>query len=123
MSEASVLATRSQRFVRQEAGDNIRTGTGNTLIGFEAGISTTGSGNVYIGAQVIGVAGENNTTRIANIYDSVATDRIVYVNAEGKLGTQQQQEEIKVLTAKLKKQASQIQRVSAQLDVNRLSSQ
>jgi hypothetical protein len=44
------------------------TGGGNTAIGDLAGSSaTTGNGNVYIGAAVVGVAGESNSTYIANI--------------------------------------------------------
>lgn len=64
------------------------TGTNNTAVGDLAGISLfTGDGNVYIGADVFGVDGDNNTTRIRNIYDSVASDRQVYVNSDNKLGT------------------------------------
>jgi len=36
---------------------------------------------------MIGVAGENNTTRIKNIYPSVASGRAVYVNSDNKIGT------------------------------------
>ncbi len=48
---------------------------------------TSGSGNVCIGKDVVGVAGENNTTRISNIYSSVASARPVYINSDNKLGT------------------------------------
>ena len=48
---------------------------------------TTGSGNVCIGAGVNGVAGESNTTRIRNVYTTVANGRAVYVNADNKIGT------------------------------------
>src|SRR6476661_8435567 len=34
-----------------------------------------------------GSAGESNTTRIRNVYDSVASGRAVYVNADNKIGT------------------------------------
>jgi hypothetical protein len=63
------------------------TGNNNTAIGDTAGAMITGSGNVCIGQGVQGVAGEDDTTRIRNIYDSVATDRAVYVNSDNKLGT------------------------------------
>jgi hypothetical protein len=62
-------------------------GGSNTALGSNAGSNITGSGNICIGATVTGVAGENNTTRIGNIYDSIATDRAVYVNSDNKLGT------------------------------------
>jgi len=48
---------------------------------------TTGSGNVCIGVNVLGVAGESNTTRIRNVYSSVASGRAVYVNSDHKIGT------------------------------------
>jgi hypothetical protein len=62
-------------------------GSNNTAIGDTAGLLITGSGNVCIGQGVQGVAGENNTTRIRNIYASVASGRIVYVNSNNKIGT------------------------------------
>ena len=46
------------------------TGNFNTAIGKDAGGSATGSGNVYIGHLVAGVAGENNHTYIRNIKDT-----------------------------------------------------
>jgi len=64
------------------------TGSNNVAVGTTAGIAlTTGSGNVCIGAGVNGVAGESNTTRIRNIYTTVANGRAVYVNADNKIGT------------------------------------
>ena len=64
------------------------TGDGNTAVGNAAGLlATDGDGNVYIGAHMHGVAGEDNTTYIRNVYDSQATARIVYVNANNKIGT------------------------------------
>jgi hypothetical protein len=63
------------------------TGVDNTAIGYWAGYDVTGGGNVCIGAFEYGVAGEYNTTRIKNIYYSVASDRAVYVNFDNKLGT------------------------------------
>jgi Chaperone of endosialidase len=67
---------------------NNTTGGANTALGSNAGSNIMGSGNICIGATVTGVAGENNTTRIGNIYDSIATDpRAVDVNSDNKLGT------------------------------------
>jgi len=62
-------------------------GSSNTAVGALAGINSTGDANVYVGAGMIGVAGENNTTRIKNIYSSVASGRAVYVNSDNKIGT------------------------------------
>ena len=72
----------------------------NAALGYQAGLRlTSGSGNVDIGAGVFGVPGENNTTRVRNVYASVATGRPVYVNSDNKLGTlpssQRYEEEIK----------------------------
>jgi hypothetical protein len=66
---------------------NNSSGVSNTAIGHLAGHDITGNGNVCIGADVVGVAGESNTTRIKNIYSSLANARAVYVNADDKLGT------------------------------------
>jgi trimeric autotransporter adhesin len=64
------------------------TGSNNIGLGSNAGSSlTTGSGNVCIGAGILGVAGESNTTRIRNVYASVASGRAVYVNSDNKIGT------------------------------------
>jgi trimeric autotransporter adhesin len=64
------------------------TGSGNVGLGTDAGKNlTTGSGNVCIGVNVLGVAGESNTTRIRNVYSSVASGRAVYVNSNNKIGT------------------------------------
>jgi hypothetical protein len=63
-------------------------GSNNIGLGFSAGsFLTNGSGNICIGKDVVGVAGENNTTRIRNIYSSVASARPVYINSDNKLGT------------------------------------
>jgi len=63
-------------------------GSNNIAIGLTAGFAlTTGSGNICIGAGVNGVAGESNTTRIRNVYSTVANGRAVYVNADNKIGT------------------------------------
>ena len=59
----------------------------NVAIGYIAGAAIDGSNNVCIGAGVSGAAGVNDTTWIKNVYSSVATERIVYVNSDGKLGT------------------------------------
>ncbi len=64
------------------------TGSNNIALGSSAGSNlTTGSGNVCIGAGVLGSAGESNTTRIRNVYASVASGRAVYVNPDNKIGT------------------------------------
>jgi hypothetical protein len=63
------------------------TGSNNVAIGYLAGYGVTGSGNVCIGEGVDGAAGENDTTRIRNVYDSVATGRAVYVDSDNKIGT------------------------------------
>jgi len=64
------------------------TGSNNIGLGTNAGSSlTTGSGNVCVGVNVFGVAGESNTTRIKNVYSSVASGRAVYVNSDNKIGT------------------------------------
>jgi hypothetical protein len=62
-------------------------GDNNTAIGHGAGLNITGNGNVDIGADVSGVAGENNITRIRNIGTTpYNTARTVQVDANGKLG-------------------------------------
>jgi trimeric autotransporter adhesin len=67
---------------------NNSSGINNTALGHAAGISlTTGDGNVCIGAEVSGIAGESNTTRIRNVYSSTATARAVYVDSGNKIGT------------------------------------
>jgi hypothetical protein len=64
------------------------TGINNIGLGYNAGFNlTNGSGNVYIGAGVLGVLTESNTTRIRNVYSSVASGRVVYVNSDNKIGT------------------------------------
>ena len=63
------------------------TGDSNTAIGDTAGAMITGSGNVCMGEGVQGAAAVNNTTWIRNVYDSVASDRAVYVNSDNKIGT------------------------------------
>ena len=64
------------------------TGSNNTALGFNAGYKLVdGDNNICIGANLFGVDGESNTTRIANIYFSSASGRPVYINSDGKLGT------------------------------------
>jgi Chaperone of endosialidase len=63
------------------------TGGSNTAIGDLAGINlTTGNGNVCIGAGVIGVAAESNTTRIRNI-GSTAQSSGIFVTVDAVGGT------------------------------------
>jgi Chaperone of endosialidase len=72
----------------EDAGVNLTTGEGNVCVGSDAGSNlTTGDGNVCIGYDVRGVAGEYNTTRVRNIYSSLASGRPVYVDSDNKLGT------------------------------------
>ena len=67
---------------------NVLNATENTAIGDGAGANlTSGNFNVYIGAGVGGVSIESNTTRIRNVYNSVASARAVYVNSDNKIGT------------------------------------
>lgn len=65
-------------------------GSNNTAVGALAGISSTGDGNVYIGAGVIGVAGESNHTYLRNIKDTsvsgVNTDTVTVDLTTGLLG-------------------------------------
>jgi hypothetical protein len=81
------------------------TGILNTAIGASAGALITGSSNICIGAGVNGASGEDNTIRIGDnlsdtqgdsacyiggIYNQFidpATDTIVGIDADGKLGT------------------------------------
>jgi hypothetical protein len=65
-----------------------RAGSDNVAIGVNAGLNlNSGNGNVCIGSNVAGVGGESNTTRIRNVYSSVASGRAVYVNSDNKIGT------------------------------------
>jgi hypothetical protein len=48
-------------------------GSNNTAVGAIAGINSTGDGNVYVGAGVIGVAGESNHTYVRNIKDTTVS--------------------------------------------------
>ena len=75
---------------RQALFDNT-TGIRNTALGVNAGYNVTGSGNVCIGADVLGVAGVDNTIWIGNIYTTVqpvvGTDPdSVTVSSAGRLG-------------------------------------
>src|SRR6266576_1125056 len=63
-------------------------GSNNVGLGFNAGYNlTAGSNNVCIGSGVLGNPGESNTTRIRNVYISMASGRVVYVNSDNKIGT------------------------------------
>jgi hypothetical protein len=67
---------------------NHNSASNNIGLGSNAGSSlTTGSGNVCIGSGVLGVAAESNTTRIRNVYSSIASGRAVYVNSDNNIGT------------------------------------
>ena len=67
------------------------TGSYNTAIGDSAGSLVTGTGNVCIGEGISGVAGEDNTTRIRNVYTTVQPavgidPDYVTINSAGRLG-------------------------------------
>ena len=65
------------------------TGSSNVGLGFQAGFNITGNGNVCIGQNIVGVAGESNVTRIRNIGSTAQANGIfVTVGAGGKLGFQ-----------------------------------
>jgi hypothetical protein len=81
------------------------TGGFNTAMGYNAGSNATGSGNVYIGASMIGVAGENNHTYIKNIQNTIVsgggTDFVSIDLTTGLLGhvssSRRYKEEIKAM--------------------------
>jgi hypothetical protein len=65
------------------------TGSSNVALGFQAGFSITGSGNVCLGQNIFGLAGESNVTRIRNIGSTAQANGVfVTVGAGGKLGFQ-----------------------------------
>jgi len=69
--------------------DHNVTGSSNAALGFQAGFNITGSGNVCIGQNIFGIAGESNVTRIRNIGSTAqANSVLVTVGAGGKLGFQ-----------------------------------
>ncbi len=58
-------------------------------MGFQAGFNITGNGNVCIGQNILGLAGESNVTRIGNITSTAQANGVfVTVGAGGKLGFQ-----------------------------------
>ena len=64
-------------------------GSSNVGLGFQAGLNITGSGNVCIGENILGLAGESNVTRIRNIGSTAQANGVfVTVGAGGKLGFQ-----------------------------------
>src|SRR5206468_2885158 len=65
------------------------TGSSNVALGFQAGFNITGNGNVCVGENIVGVAGESNVTRIGNIGSTAQANGVfVTVGAGGKLGFQ-----------------------------------
>ncbi len=65
------------------------TGSSNVALGFQAGFNITGNGNVCIGENIFGVAGESNVTRIGNIGSTAQANGVfVTVGVGGKLGFQ-----------------------------------
>jgi hypothetical protein len=65
------------------------TGNYNVALGYFAGVNQTdGNNNVYIGTGMGGIAGEDNSCYIANIYGQTSSGGTpVYINNVGKLGT------------------------------------
>ena len=64
-------------------------GSSNVALGFQAGFNITGSGNVCIGQNILGLAGESNVTRIGNIGSTAQANGVfVTVGVGGKLGFQ-----------------------------------
>jgi len=69
--------------------DHNITGSSNVALGFQAGFNITGNGNVCIGQNMVGLAGESNVTRIGNIGSTAQANGVfVTVGAGGKLGFQ-----------------------------------
>jgi Chaperone of endosialidase len=69
--------------------DHNITGSSNVALGFQAGFNITGNGNVCIGQNIVGLAGESNVTRIGNIGSTPQANGVfVTVGAGGKLGFQ-----------------------------------
>src|SRR5437763_4632226 len=65
------------------------TGSSNVALGFQAGFNIRGSGNVCVGENIVGVAGESNVTRIRNVGSTAQANGVfVTVGAGGKLGFQ-----------------------------------
>src|SRR6478735_2637151 len=65
------------------------TGSSNVALGFQAGFNITRNGNVCIGQNIVGLAGESNVTRIGNIGSTAQANGVfVTVGAGGKLGFQ-----------------------------------
>jgi hypothetical protein len=130
------------------------TGNSNVPLGVSAGTGITDGTNIIaIGAGVSGIssaAGQvDDSCYIGNIHGAgvePATSAVVFVDADGKLGTdsfangrggnvsvqvllkehrkvQQLETTVAQLAAQLKEQAAQLQRVSAQLDASRSTPQ
>ena len=63
-------------------------GLNNVALGRDAGYNSTGTGNIYIGAGMAGVAGENDTCYIRSIWGQTSSGgAAVFINGAGKLGT------------------------------------
>jgi Chaperone of endosialidase len=69
--------------------NNNTTGARNVALGDTAGNNaTTGNFNIYIGAGMVGVAGESNACYIASIFGQTSASGVpVYINSDNKLGT------------------------------------
>jgi hypothetical protein len=63
-------------------------GSNNTALGVFAGFQSTGSSNVYIGADMQGQSGESNACYIASIFGQSSPNGLqVVINSGNKLGT------------------------------------
>ena len=64
-------------------------GGGNVALGERAGANpTTGNNNIYIGSEMLGVAGESNSCYIGSIWGQTSSGgAAVFINSAGKLGT------------------------------------
>jgi hypothetical protein len=111
----------------------------NIAIGHLAGFSvTTASGTICIGTPGGNVSNSCFIAGIRDVNPTGTDEEFVVINGAGQLGSvavalgastelinkfetaiAQQQKEIKALTARLEEQATQIQKVSAQLEVNK----
>jgi trimeric autotransporter adhesin len=90
-SGASALQTNTTGIFNTASGYGALTGntagSSNTALGKLAGFNTTGDGNVCIGADVFGVDGESNTTRIRNIGSTpIVGGTTVVIESTGGIG-------------------------------------
>jgi endosialidase-like protein len=76
--------------VGRRALEGVVSGNTNVALGWQAGFQATGSNNVYIGANMQGVAGEDKACYIGSIFGETVdpgTAALALIDANGKLGT------------------------------------